>query len=310
MCPSVSVIVPAYNAAHVLAKTVPSMMAQDRRAEWIFVDDGSTDETHRTLQSLLAPGPRAEGATARVVRLDVNRGRAGARNAGIREATGTTLVFMDADVAPAPRALDGLVAALEIPGAAAAVGRFVYADADASDPYHRYLASPHRGGGRAPDGSALDWKYFLLGLAALRAETLAEVGGFDPSISYGEDLELACRLAERFPQGLRRAEAVGHLHDLGDIDSALRKMREFARDNLPSIVERHPAAAEMVGLHRVGFASGVRGRVAQVALHPWLALWVRRALPVLPSAVSDGAVRYLLASTLYSEFRAGTLPLA
>lgn len=300
-----SVIVPVYNGAHVLPETVPAMLAQSASAEWIFVDDGSTDATPRELRSLLEVGLRAEGGEARVLTLPTNKGRSGARNAGVLDARGDTIVFMDADVAPEPDAVQALVHSLAEPGVIATVGRYSFVEARPHDPYQRYLGSVKRGGVAASSAGELDWKYFLLGLAAVRAETLTEVGMLDPHVTYGEDLELACRLSKLAPRGLRRADAVGRLYDLGSIDTALRKLREFA-GHLPYIVARHPEALGMVGLDLVGPEGGARDLAARILLSPFLARSVRRALPSLPSSVSDYAVRYLLGQTLYTTYRAAT----
>lgn len=304
-----SAIVPVHNAAHVLPRTVPAMLAQTEPAEWWFVDDGSTDETPATLDALLAPGPSAAGARVRVLRLPRNRGRAAARNAGIAAATGSLLAFMDADLAPVPDALARLTAAVARPGVVAAVGRLDYEAADRREPYQHYLASRRRGVRHPMAGGALPWRYFLLGLAAMRAEALQAVGGLDESISYGEDLDLAVRLAARYPEGLRYAPAArGRLYDLGDLDGALRKMREFGGQNLPRIMARGPEAAELAGLARLTAEAGWRGRLLELALRAPGASVARRLLPFLPGPLSDVAVRYLLGHALVSSYRAAVSP--
>ncbi|HLT47432.1 MAG TPA: glycosyltransferase [Rubricoccaceae bacterium] len=299
----ISVIVPVYNGAHVLPKTVPAMLAQDEPAEWLFVDDGSTDDTAAVLAGLLAAGPAAPGATARVLTHPTNRGRAAARNTGVAAAHGDLLVFLDADVAPAPGYLAALRDVSGATGAPAAVGRLTFAEVDPRDPYHRYLASPLRGVRDRAAGAPVPWRHFLLCVAAVRADAFREAGPFDEGITYGEDLEYACRLARRHPDGLRYAPgAVAAMYDLGDLGTALAKMREFAGGNLPRMVRAHPEVAEQVGLHRVAPGAGLRGRLARLALSAPVARLVRRVLPALPPRLSDYAVRYLLAHTLVSAY--------
>lgn len=88
MTPSVSVIVPAFNAASHIARCVRSLRALDPAAmELIVVDDGSTDDT----------ASLAEAAGARVIRLSRNVGPGLARNAGAHVASGEWLAFTDAD---------------------------------------------------------------------------------------------------------------------------------------------------------------------------------------------------------------------
>src|SRR5436190_13119543 len=86
--PLVSVVIPCFNQARYLRGSLRSVHAQTwPRIESIVVDDGSADDT-----SLVAA---MEGAT-RVVR-QRNRGLSAARNAGLANARGNYVVFLDAD---------------------------------------------------------------------------------------------------------------------------------------------------------------------------------------------------------------------
>lgn len=305
----ISVVVPVYNGAHVLPRTVPAMLAQTTPAEWIFVDDGSTDETAAVLDALLAGGPTVPGARVTVLTHPENRGRAAARNTGVSAAHGDLLVFLDADVAPRADYLGALSAVGGLPGAVAAVARLDFAGIDRRDPYQRYLASPLRGVRNRAAGEPVPWKHFLSGIAVLRARAYREAGPFDEGVTYGEDLEYACRLARRYPEGLRYApHAVAVLYDVGDLSTALAKMREFAGGNLPYMVRKHPEVAAQVGLDRVAPEAGWRGRLARMAVSAPVAGLVRRVLPVLPRRLSDYAVRYLLGYTLVASYREATTP--
>jgi glycosyltransferase involved in cell wall biosynthesis len=83
----ISVVIPAYNAAHFVAAAVASARAQTRPpCEVIVVDDGSTDDT--------AAVARAAGAT---VISQANAGPGSARNAGVRAAAGKWIALLDAD---------------------------------------------------------------------------------------------------------------------------------------------------------------------------------------------------------------------
>ncbi len=85
----VSVIIPAYNRAHVLGRAIGSVLAQTYRDfELIVVDDGSTDNT------ALLPACCDDRVT--LVRQD-NRGVSAARNAGIRHSHGEFVAFLDSD---------------------------------------------------------------------------------------------------------------------------------------------------------------------------------------------------------------------
>jgi GT2 family glycosyltransferase len=89
--PTVSVIIPAYNAAAFISETLDSVLAQTfDRYEVIVVNDGSPD-TEKLEQRLVAYGERV-----RYIKQE-NRGAAAARNAGVLAAGGPYVAFLDAD---------------------------------------------------------------------------------------------------------------------------------------------------------------------------------------------------------------------
>jgi glycosyltransferase involved in cell wall biosynthesis len=97
---SVSVIIPAYNVARFVAGALDSVLAQSMQDfELIVVDDGSTDETARIVQSYLSD------SRIRYI-FQGNRGLPGARNAGAKISKGEYLAFLDADDFFAPNALE------------------------------------------------------------------------------------------------------------------------------------------------------------------------------------------------------------
>ena len=92
----VSVIVPAYNRAHLVGLTLDSVFAQTwRPIELIVIDDGSTDETPSVLKSWAAQH-RSQGFEVRLL-LQRNAGAQVARNRGLIESTGEYIQFLDSD---------------------------------------------------------------------------------------------------------------------------------------------------------------------------------------------------------------------
>jgi glycosyltransferase involved in cell wall biosynthesis len=89
--PKVSVIIPAFNTARYIGDTLESVLAQSfRDYEVIVVNDGSPD-TPELEKVLLKYQDRI-----RYIKQE-NRGLSGARNAGIRNARGQFLAFLDGD---------------------------------------------------------------------------------------------------------------------------------------------------------------------------------------------------------------------
>jgi glycosyltransferase involved in cell wall biosynthesis len=102
--PTVSVIIPAFNASATIGRTLEALDRQDTGEpfEVIVVDDGSSDGTTEIAESA--------GGRVRVIRQD-HQGPGPARNRGVQTATGRFLAFTDADCVPTPGWLDeGLVA--------------------------------------------------------------------------------------------------------------------------------------------------------------------------------------------------------
>lgn len=92
--PVVSIIVPAYNAEDVVAKTIDSVLAQSF-PEWelIVVNDCSTDNT-----AAIVAQYSLRDARIKLLNLEKNMGApAGPRNAGVRLAEGQYVAFLDAD---------------------------------------------------------------------------------------------------------------------------------------------------------------------------------------------------------------------
>ena len=124
--PAVSVVLPAYQAAHLVGPAVAQVRAalRDNPAlvgdvEIVVVDDGSTDGT--------AEAARLAGADV-VVAGAANRGKGAAVRAGMLAASGRRRLFTDVDLAYPPGQLNSLVDALEA-GADVALGNRRHAEA-------------------------------------------------------------------------------------------------------------------------------------------------------------------------------------
>jgi cellulose synthase/poly-beta-1,6-N-acetylglucosamine synthase-like glycosyltransferase len=118
-CPSVSLIIPAYNEASVIAAKLHNALDTSypqERLEVIVVSDGSTDATDRLAAEV-------GGERVRVLRSSERRGKASAMNLGAARASGTVLLFTDANVFFDRSAIGCLVHALNEPEVGAVVGR-------------------------------------------------------------------------------------------------------------------------------------------------------------------------------------------
>lgn len=100
--PMVSVVIPTYNEAEDIHRTLESLVRQTYPHREIIVVDDSTDATPAIVAGYVAQG-------VALIRPARNRGRCGARNLGIRTARGDVVVILNADVFPEPDFLQRIV---------------------------------------------------------------------------------------------------------------------------------------------------------------------------------------------------------
>jgi len=183
----VSIIMPCYNAAAHLPRSVGSVLAQTY-ADWelVIVDDGSKDPSWQSLQHLASQDKRIR------VFQQANAGAASARNHALRKARGAYTAFLDSDDTWHPEFLEAMVGALDAHSAAGIVycgwqniglgeGRdepFIPPEYENGDKTEALL-----GGCRWPIHGAL-----------VRSQLILDAGCFDESLSSCMDYDLWLRL--------------------------------------------------------------------------------------------------------------------
>jgi glycosyltransferase involved in cell wall biosynthesis len=188
--PAVSIILPTYNRAALLGRSIRSVLEQSYGDfEVIVVDDGSTDETAGVVAGF---GDRR----IRYVTLGRNTGPGAARNAGIRTARGKFLAFQDSDDEWLPSKLAKQMAAFA--RGPARLG-MVYTDMQRvrADGVVTYFAAPRLLSRRLIDPATRFYQAHTLGIQStvIRRECLEEAGRFNESLPAFEDLELFIRLS-------------------------------------------------------------------------------------------------------------------
>lgn len=99
--PSVAIVIPAYNRAALLPRTLASVQAQTRRPDRVvLVDNSSTDGTLAVMRAW-ADERRAEGWNVDVL-TEAKPGAAAARNAGLNAVREEWTMFFDSDDEMAP----------------------------------------------------------------------------------------------------------------------------------------------------------------------------------------------------------------
>lgn len=179
--PVMSVIVPAYNRAHLIPRAIRSVLNQTfHDFELIIVDDGSTDNTKEVVTKI-------EDFRIRYIRQE-NKGRSAARNTGIVEARGQFITFLDSDDEALPGWLECFIQTFKKSEVGIVCGGFIkILDRDKQN--HRQIILPQE---RPEFGNQRG--LFLAGTFAVRQELLKAVGGYIEGLEFSENTELAFRL--------------------------------------------------------------------------------------------------------------------
>jgi GT2 family glycosyltransferase len=117
----ISVIIPTFNRAAMLAKVLPSYLQSSLTSEIVIVDDGSPDETQAVLADFQNRDPRVIP-----LKHERNRGTTFARNTGVERAQGKYVLFSEDDLALGPQSLETLAAHMEETGADIIAGRRIW----------------------------------------------------------------------------------------------------------------------------------------------------------------------------------------
>ena len=110
MSQKISVVIPVYNEALNVDEMYDRVAAvlQQEEAEFIFVDDGSTDQTVPRLRAIAQRDERVK-----LIRFRRNFGQTAALSAGIDHATGDIIVPIDGDLQNDPKDIPRLLAKLD-----------------------------------------------------------------------------------------------------------------------------------------------------------------------------------------------------
>jgi len=260
MNPKVSVVIPTYNRAEKVRKGVESVLAQSfADIEVIVVDDGSSDDTGRSLKNEFGDRIRYF--------FQANQGVSAARNKGIEEARGEWIAFLDSDDLWEKEKLEYQLNALEQLGSecCACYTDVVLMNHPETRTFFQMAGSGRRHEGAigvnqdimevlvSPGGAGM-----LVCISSLvaRADAVRRAGGFDPDLGFYADTEFMFRLAllagfcyvnrtlVRFDRSPVETRHVGTSKDWDKLEFILKENRvrleKFLRvsDRIPRKVQR------------------------------------------------------------------------
>lgn len=234
--PTISVIIPAYNAEKTIQETIESVLNQTfPDLELIIINDGSTDGTLEVISSI-------KDSRIQVLSFP-NSGAQKSRNRGIEQAVGEYLSFIDADDLWTPDKLERQLKALQDnPEAGVAYSWTDYID-ESGEPlpggqhfkythhvYERLLLGDFIGSGSNP---------------LIRQEAFSQVGNFDESLLGGQDWEMWIRLASKYQftvvtatQVLYRQSAHSWSANLERQEKGYNQVIEKSLGNAPETIQK------------------------------------------------------------------------
>lgn len=249
--PTVTAIMPAFNAERTIAESIRSALNQAGHCELvelIVVDDASTDDTTDIVRSIADP-------RVRLIVQPANAGPAAARNRGAAEASGRYLAFLDADDVWLPHKLDRQWAALsECPEATAA---YTWVDVVGPDGVFAYPDQRVTHSGWIYD-ELLRGNFIFSGSNLMVARgAFEQVGGFNESLRAVEDWELNVRLAQAHPFVCVPEVLVHYRQTPGSLSSQLGTME----------AAHHQAIQGLLGVGSIGNGGFPRRRLASFYLY-------------------------------------------
>lgn len=254
----VTLVVPVKDNPAGLARL---LAATTEFAHRVIVDDGSAD----AVPTATIRHPRPLGPAA-------------ARNAGWRRATTEFVAFVDSDVVPRPGWLDSALALFDDPRVAAVAPRVTSPPGTAAPTsvaaYEASHSSLDMGAEPAVVRPLSRVGYVPTAALIVRRAALAELGGFDERLRFGEDVDVVWRLTDAGHLVRYHPAAVVTHRPRATLGSWLRQRYDYGTSAAP-LARRHP------------------GRLACARVSAWHALSWGALVVALGPARPDRAARGL-----------------
>ena len=240
--PPVTVVVPAKDDADDLSRLLPTIGGPT-----IVVDDASTDGA--SIERVAA----AHGA--RLVRRTTNGGPGAARMTGLDLVDTALVVFVDADIELPSGWWRALAAHFADPAVVAVAPRIVSAPGPSLRERYESAHSP-LDLGSAPANVAPRRRvaYVPTAVFAVRADALRSIGGFDPALRVGEDVDLVWRLVGA-GGAVRYAPEIEAVHRPRASWAAMVRQRVDYGGSAVDLAVRHGAAVAQARCSRWSLAA-------------------------------------------------------
>jgi mycofactocin system glycosyltransferase len=275
--PDLTVVIPVLDRPGPLARCLASL---DGRHPVLVVDDGSKDP------AAIAAVAAAHGA--KLVHHDVNRGPGAARNTALDHVETELVAFVDSDCVTTGNWTGQLAAHFADPLLAAIAPRVrALAPDTTAGRYTKAAGSLDLGDRPARVAPRTRTSYVPTAALVARRSALMQIGGFDPELRVGEDVDLVWRL-HAANHRVRYAPDVHVDHQEPETWRELLGRRARYGTSAAPLAKRHP------------------GNLAPLVLHPWPALTVAALLARRPAVAAGGFAGAVL--TMRKTLKAQDIP--
>ena len=234
----VSVVIPTWNRADLVARTIDKIEQQTigrELYEVIVIDNESSDQTQSVLDQKTRTYPNLRTFS------QSKRGAAATRNVGLRAAKGDLVLFIDDDILAEPNLVESHWDYHQRHQEASIIGAVVTPWDECTDPFLRYLRDRAIFNPYSIACGPMDFSYYHTGNVSTARAVLNDVGGFNEEFAiYGmEDIELGYRLERRGSRMVHGPNAKA-IHQYFPTYQQFIQRCEQAGYSLGKMIELHP----------------------------------------------------------------------
>ena len=228
----ISIIIIGYNTSSDLLRLLGSIKVtrgSENILEIIYIDDGSSDSSFEQFKSFpLAIHKRGK-------KLDKNRGRAYATNAGISMARGDWCLFVRSNEIFSSNLLLEYKKIVAKKKMLAYMGSVKYSSVDKK--FVNYLNNSRRGVGLFKDGTLIHYKFLLFNNSMIQTDACRQAG-INTDLRYygGEELDFAYRFNLLYPRAMCACPgAIVYRKNYPSLKNHCLRLEEFGNKNLKQL---------------------------------------------------------------------------
>jgi glycosyltransferase involved in cell wall biosynthesis len=299
--PTISIIIPAYNAERTILETIASVQQQTfSDFELIVINDGSTDRTLEVLQSI-------QDERLKIFSYE-NGGLPTARNRGISHASGEFIALLDADDLWTPDKLELQLAALQQHPEAGVAYSWTYFMNEKEGGRSFHPCEPVFFEGNVYAKLLIGDFIYNGSNTLIRRQAIDSVGEFDPALKSCEDWDYWVRLAAHWNFVLVPKHQIFYRRFSGAMSSKVEVMKEASLTAIEKAFRAAPPELQFLKKHCLTNFNLYSGNlylqhskdmegVNQAGLHLWKAIRLKPSI-LLSQGTQKMIIKFLLMRTI------------